>query len=200
MDLHRSNSPNLVRDDKLAIGNSGKNDVTNPVWNVYDEYRTAKLNVKYYSYKLANATKWDFHVSLILAISSSSSISGLWLLEKWQNGILWKGLGAIAAFLAVYRTVAKSSESIRKLEQRVTAYRAIEFDLERLTRDISENKSYDEEMKRKFNSIMDRKQAFVLSYVDSEKNDDLNIKCACEVNRELPVENFFIPKEAEHDR
>ena len=199
-DFKRSYSPSFPKVDKFSIINSGLLAMPNPVWNVYDEYRTAKLNVKYYSYKLLRATKCNFIGELLLAISSSSSIGGLWLFESWLDGFLWKALGTVAAFLAVYRTVAKPSENIRKLEQRVTAYRSMEFDLERLSRNISDNKNYDEGMKRQFNSIMNRKQAFVLSYVDPETDDDLHEKCTAEVNRELPAENFFIPKEAEHDR
>lgn len=155
------------------------------------------LNVKYYSYQLAKAKKKTFWIELILAASSSASISGLWLFKDWIDGFLWKALGAIAAFLAVYKVTAKSSENIQKLEQRVTTYRAIAFDLQYITRNISDSKNYDAEMTAQFDAIMNRKRGFILSYEDPFTDKNLLDRCMDEVNRELPVGNFYVPKEGD---
>ena len=53
----------------------GKNE-THPVWNVYDRFRTTRLNVKYYSARLVCVKKINFIMELILAISISSEITG----------------------------------------------------------------------------------------------------------------------------
>src|SRR5690606_5566481 len=105
-----------------------------PVWNVYDEYRTARLNVKYYSCQLAVLQKRNFWVEVVLAASSSSAIAGLWLFQTLAGVVVWKMLGSVAAVLAIYQPLAKLTEHIRNLEERITAYRGLELDLERLTR------------------------------------------------------------------
>ena len=166
-----------------------------PVWEVYNEYRTARLNVKYYSSKLGTLQRRNFWIELTLALTASSGIAGLWVFETWLGGYAWKAAGTVAAVLAVYRPVARLSEGIRRIEERVTAYRGLELDLERLCRDIRRRGQYDSELRDRFDAVMDRKGDVVRSYIDTQIDEPLRESCESQVNQELPVEGFFVPEE-----
>ena len=72
-----------------------------PVWDVYNEYRTARFSVRYYEKQLANLRRKNFFIEFILAASVSSGVVGLWLWETAVGGIIWKILVTLAAILAI---------------------------------------------------------------------------------------------------
>lgn len=170
------------------------NSSQHPVWAVYDEYRTARLNAKYYTEKLRRTTRSNFLIELLLALSSSSAVAAIWLLQTPVGELAWKVLGPVAAILAVYRPVAKLSDKLKALEQRVTAYRAIEFDLQALVRRINEAKRYDSPLRSQLYAILERKKNFALSYTDTAIDEPLRRHCYDEVNAELPRDLFFVPE------
>ncbi len=93
-----------------------------PVWTVYDELRTAKLNVYYYASRLARARRWHTTRELIMALSGSTGVAGIWFFATEPGSIVWKGLATASALLAVYHSVTRPSEGIRKLETHVTGW------------------------------------------------------------------------------
>jgi len=75
-----------------------------PVWEVYDLYRTARLNVKYYSELLHRTEIKNFLLDLILLCSApTSAVAGLWFWETEIGHEVWKYFGVIAAFAAVLK-------------------------------------------------------------------------------------------------
>lgn len=59
----------------------------NAVWDIYDNYRTARLNVKYHCIRLERLEKWNSVLEILVAITAPGSvISGLWFL-KTQSGL-----------------------------------------------------------------------------------------------------------------
>ena len=93
-----------------------------PVWTVYDELRTAKLNLYYYASRLARARRWHTTRELVMALSASTGVAGFWFFATAPGSIVWKGLGTASALLAVYHSVTRPSEGIRKLETHVTGW------------------------------------------------------------------------------
>lgn len=166
-----------------------------PVWEVYNEYRTARLNVKYYSAKLASLQRRNLWIEWLLAAASSSTVAGLWFFQTMAGEVVWKLLGSVAAMLAVYQPIAKLAEQIRRLEERVTAYRGLELDLERLSRKIAHRGAYDDELIQQFEALMDQKGEVVRSYIDPKVDEKLQEKCEAEVLDELPVSRFLVPEE-----
>lgn len=165
-----------------------------PVWEVYDEYRTARLNAKYYLSRLGSLGKKNFWVEWTLAAAApTSAVAGLSL---WQHEIgrqIWLGIAVLAACLAVYKPIGKLTEGMRQMEERVTKYRGLEFDLNHITREIAKQDAYNEALKAQFDAVLAKKKDLVLSYVDPDIDEGLRKRCQEQVARELPEEKFKIP-------
>lgn len=159
-------------------------------WNVYNEFRTARLNVLYYGCLLGRARRLSFWLDFITALSSSAAVAGIWLFQSDLGKVVWKIFGSIAAILSVYRAISKPSEKVRELERRVTGYSTLDFDLENISRKIGEKKDYSLALQKQFEAVLRRKRELVLGYSDSEPNDRLRAKCEKQVMKELPESSF----------
>jgi hypothetical protein len=164
-----------------------------PVWEVYDELRTARLNTKYYSCVLARCIRLNFWTEFIIAASASTGVAGAWFFETADGQLAWKILGSIAAILSVYQTIARPSEEIRCLEQRVTSYRELELSFDAIRRRVESEHDYSKSSKRLFEAAIDQKQRLVTSYVDPNQRHELIHECFDEVLKELPSSHFYIP-------
>lgn len=51
-------------------------DMFHPVWNVYNEQRTARLNILYLQAKLKRLHRESFWMELVIAVSASTSAAG----------------------------------------------------------------------------------------------------------------------------
>ena len=165
-----------------------------PVWDVYDEFRTARLNVRYYELELKKLSKWTVFTEYILAISVSSSVTGLWLWENVIGGYVWKALGAIAIFLAISKPILNFTEKIKMKSELLGAYKELDHDFNKLKIRINQNKKYDEPMKGEFNTLLEKKGHIISKYTDVSPNYKLINKCTEQVDKELPDASFYIPK------
>lgn len=164
-----------------------------PVWYVYDELRTARLNTLYYQARLASARKANGYQELAMAASASTGVGGLWIFATGYGGILWKLLTTVAALLAVYRTVFKPSERVRKLEAHVVAWAHLEVALTRLRRRIHEDQSYNPQHSQELDGITEQKKSLLANLIEVEPSAVLLDACFEQVNRELPAEAFYVP-------
>lgn len=167
------------------------------VWEVYDEYRTSRLNSKYYNGKLAKVTRRNRWIEMTLFATAPGSVvagfSGLSFGEYAVGDLAWGVLGVIAGLLAIYKPVAKLTDKIRSLEEQSTKYRTLEFDFRELSRGVRRRKAYDDELRDRFDAIMERKRDLVLNYPEPERDEKLQVKCEDEVIQELPEGDFYIP-------
>ena len=93
--------------------NSKQRNLQHPVWDIYDEYRTARLNVKINEYLLSNYKRWNFLVEFILALTASSSVASFWFWGSETGQIVWKYLFVITAILAVLKPMLNLSGKIQ---------------------------------------------------------------------------------------
>ncbi|NQU28148.1 MAG: hypothetical protein HQ528_07670 [Candidatus Marinimicrobia bacterium] len=171
-----------------------------PVWTIYDEYRTARLNVKYYSallYKAENKITWINRFLLVTA--PGSIVAGLWFWDFTIGQITWKIFGVIAAFLVTIQPTFNFTSKIKKYECKRYGYQELHNELDLIVIQIATNKKYTENLKNEFHQIMSNKSG--LKGYDDGRNENKRIKkrCTSEVKRELPTRSFFIPKELTND-
>lgn len=164
-----------------------------PVWHVYDELRTARLNVYYYRSRLGTARRGHTFRELVLAASGSTGVAGLWFFATGPGTVAWKALATVAALLAVYHSVARPSERIRKLETHVTAWTQMEHALSDIRRRIHEAGRYDQTFQNEVKAVLDRKQAIAMDLIETDIDHKLLRACFDQVKRELPVDQFFVP-------
>ena len=167
-----------------------------PVWTVYNELRTASLNVKYYSARLTSLNRRNFWLEFTLAATApGSAIAGLFFWETEFGSFAWKLLGIITALLAVAKPFLKLTDRITKIEQTLTGYRGLNFDLSKIKTMIEQTKFYDNNLQDQFSIALERKKELLVNAPESYEIKDLKKKCQKEVLKEFPVESFFIPKE-----
>lgn len=166
-----------------------------PVWDVYDEYRTARLNVRYYERQLDRMRRKSFWMEFALALFASSSVAGLWFWETAVGGYAWKSLGILVAFLAVLKPLLKLSDKIQTKCEMLTDYKALDHDFKKITISISQFKKYDESLRNQFLALLDKKGTIVKRHTDENIDQKLIEKCTEIVNRELPASNFYLPEE-----
>ncbi|MDD5126462.1 hypothetical protein [Methylovulum sp.] len=169
----------------------------NQLWDIYDNYRTARLNVKYYCSRLETLERWNFFLEIMVAIAAPSSvISGLWFL-KTQSGIeLWQFVSSIAAIAGFLKPFLKLGYKIKFYEQTLSGYRALEYDLYEIILRIRDEHSYSTSCKKMFEAAMKKKRILATNPPENTPNKKLVDKFYSEVLKEIPSESLYMPEEA----
>jgi hypothetical protein len=165
-----------------------------PVWNVYDEYRTARMNVHIYEKQLSTLRRNNFVMESILALSVSSVIAGSWLWETSIGSIVWKIIITIAGFFAVLKPLLKFADQIQQETEILTSWRSLDAGLQKLVLSISQYRRYDDEMRNRFLTLMEAKSSIVTKEPPQAPSGRLITECEKQVNNELPQDSFFVPE------
>lgn len=165
-----------------------------PVWHLYDELRTAKLNVSYYRCVLSRARRWQMAREVVMAASGSSGVAGLWLFHTGAGDIIWKSLASLAALIAIYQNVARPTERIRRLETQATGWAQLEHSLAALRRRIHETGRYDAAIQNDLQEILDGKLTIIADISEPHLDTKLRDRCFEDVKRELPAHVFYVPE------
>ncbi len=169
-----------------------------PVWQVYDQYRTARLNVRYYSARAVSLRRTTQAFDMFLAICApTSAVAGFYVWQSQLGAPIWQFLAGMAAVIAIIRPFLHLTERLESVEQALTGYRALDSDLEQLTALIQQKGEYDRESQKKLQRALKRKEAIIGRLTRTEpENRKLKSACTEMVNRELPAEAFFVPEKA----
>jgi hypothetical protein len=170
-------------------------DKDHPVWDVYDLLRTARLNVKYYSYRLSEIEAQNFILELIILCSApTSAIAGLWFWETLPGEIIWKIFGVIAAFVAILKPLLSLTKKIKEFDGVLSGYKGLEHDLMEIKVMITQKQKYDQAAQTEFKKALKRKGVLVGKDPETKQNSKIKSKYEIEVMQELPSNSFFIPK------
>lgn len=173
-----------------------KNLANHPVWDVYDEYRTARLNVKYHAGLLRRQKSINFWLELTLAVSApTSAVAGLWFWQTDVGAMLWRIFAVIAAFVAIVKPLLGVSGKITNIEETLAGYKSLHHDLQNLTIRIKQEQRFDPVMRQRFYDLLDRKKELVTGSKVETENVRLKRDCERQVILELPVDAFFIPED-----
>lgn len=166
-----------------------------PVWDVYNEYRTSRLNVRYYERQLSSLRFKNYLLEFVLAFSVSSGVMGLWWWETVLGGYIWKALVTLAAFLAVLKPLVRLSDQVQHKSEVLTSWRLLDDSLQQLTILVRQNRKYDTEMRSRLLTLLETKSSIIQREPLESIDEKLRNKCFEQVNQELPADNFFIPEE-----
>ena len=165
-----------------------------PVWDVYHQYMTARLNVRYYEARIKTLSRWSFWMEVLLAFSTPGSVTAWWVWQTVVGGYIWKALGSIAILLAVLKPFLKLTDRIQLKTQMLIDYRSLEHDFQKLTISIKQYDKYDKALRNQLFVLMDKKGEIMRKYTD-EPNQKLRWRCDRIVRKELPGSSFFLPEE-----
>ena len=165
-----------------------------PVWIVYNEYRTARLNVKYYSRELKKVRKESILLQSFLAVTApSSAIAGLWFWETELGNRIWQILGIGSAFAAVLLPFFSFPKRIEKVQKLLSGYKSLEYDYRLLVSKIELKRDFGIEERDIYNGLLDKGRSLFEIIDESDPSKRIIRKLQEEVNRELPCDNFFVP-------
>lgn len=169
-----------------------------PVWDVYDDYRTAMMNVRIQKAHIRRLKRLNYWVEIPLAIAASSTVAGLWFWESAIGGYAWKWLGVVTAFLAVLKPILSIPDKIQQRGEMLSDISVIENELEKLVKQIAQRKRFDKPLCQRYNKILDMKGVVKKKYQNAKYlhvSRKVKLRCTEEVERLHPGNSFFIPEE-----
>jgi len=133
--------------------------------------------------------------SVLLITAPSSAVAGLWFWETPLGQSLWHYFGAVSAIIAVLKPSLALTKKIKKYEEVLSGYRALEHDLLEIKELVAQKLKYDKEMQNDFKKALKRKGVLVNKEPAEKIDKKLQSYCQKEVDSELPCENFYVPED-----
>ncbi len=169
--------------------------INSPVVDVYNQHRTARLNVRYLEAVLKKTRLRFFIFEYVIALTASSTAASAWFFQGNTGQIFWKILTGLTALLAVARPFLNLPARIHKYEEMLIGYKSLDFDLERLGISIRDKKCYDKELRDQFKIALDKKAKLIEVDKDESPDGEILEKCYQVVLLELPEDSFYLPPE-----
>lgn len=171
----------------------------NPVWGVYNLFRTARLNSKFYTHEFNRLKNLNFRMEILIAVSTSSSAATVWLFSTALGEIVWQTLGSIAALLAIIKPFLKLTDRASRMEAAHTGYRLLDYDLGVISEEIRQKGTYADDIRENFRNAQARARELVSKSPDQKPKRSLIKRFEEEVKSELPMEKFYVPEENRND-
>lgn len=165
-----------------------------PVWTLYDNLRTARLNAKYYGRRLAAVQLRSTMIeAVILVTAPTSAIAGLWFWQTEIGRFAWQCLGVAAACAAILKPLCASTKRIKEYENTLVGYRTLEFDLIEIKCLVEQQQKYNKTLQVLFADALHRARTLAEKAPEASENERMKRKCEREVLQELPASSFFVP-------
>lgn len=166
---------------------------------LYDSYRTALLNRKYYAHRLLVYQRWNLILELAVAVGTSGAI-GAWAI--WKQGVgrnAWAFLAGLAALIAVVKPIIQLPKRIERYSKLHVAYSELYQDIDRLVSEVKLEKLLTKEMCKSVRLAAERH--YKLELEDDPKPVKHWVqRFYDEVNREIPASTLWMPIAAETSR
>ena len=172
-----------------------KRDLKHPVWDVYDLYREARFSVLYYSEKLNEYKRVNTLIEVVLAITTSSAVALLWLWNTSLGQQIWKYMLIVSAVLAVIKPILKLTERVQQYEAFLTGCRGLENDVKIIVVQINQSKKYGTLHRARLLDALSRQGELSVKAPEALLAKKLEDKCRSQIEKELPAESFFVPKD-----
>lgn len=171
------------------------NTTEHPVWVLYDEVRTACLNVKYYAHKLRSLERRSMGLDIFVAITTPGSTLSAFFVFKSDTGIVvWSIIAVLASIAATLKPILKYSEKIKALQQTVAGYQALAFDLREISNKVRTDQNYLRSHATSLEQALKKSRSLLTAPPDVEQDRKLRDALQIEVDEQFPIENFYIPK------
>ncbi len=159
---------------------------------LYDKYRTALLNRKYYGHKLESFQRTNLIFEMLVAIGTSSAI-GAWAIWRDDIGtIIWALLTGVTALIAVIKPLLQLPRKIEKYSKLFAGHGDVFYDLDALVEEVRERKELTEEMRHAYKTALNRIKKMA-PQDDPRPSRELLDRYYFEVNREIPPQNLWVP-------
>jgi hypothetical protein len=164
---------------------------------IYDSYRTALLNRRYYSAKLARFQKYNSFMEIAIALGATGSggVAGLAIWGSITGQYAWLLITAVATILGIVKPVLQLGKEIEKYTNLFSGHSSVYFDLKYLVEDIEVSRSIPPKTAEQYETI--RKRIAELGGLHDPKPDEKLIQnLQAHINREIPPEKLWVPTPA----
>jgi hypothetical protein len=160
---------------------------------LYNVFRSAGLERKYYAARLTRHTNTLWTLELILAVGTSSAVAG-WGIWKLADGpeLLWSFLGGLCTLIAVTKPVFRFPDQIQKYSKLWGGLNDFYFDVSALVDQVATTHQYTPEMEKRLKAAEDRVRKLSSLY-DPSPSQKFRLKCQNEVEKEIPVDTLWLP-------
>jgi hypothetical protein len=161
---------------------------------IYDTYRTALLNRKYYAYELSKQQNRNTCFEIIVAVGATGSggIAGLAVWKLTPGFYVWIFISGTAAVLSVTKPILQLGKRIEEYTKLYTGYTSVYLELKTIVEDIEVLRYIPPKVEDKYLSI--RVLMKELGVLNKPKQDDkLILRFQSQVNKEIPPENLWMP-------
>lgn len=169
--------------------------VNTNTWEVYNLWRTSKLNVLYYStmQKRYTVTLKIFDIFLAAA-TPGSAIATFALWKSKTGGELWQAIIIVAAIVALIKPALNLTAIITKTDTILSGYKLMSYDLEELIKKIRRNGKYGNDETAIFDEINLRKRTLITQDPEIKSSFRLRNKFTIMINEELSQYDFYLPE------
>lgn len=165
-----------------------------PVWDLYDNLRTARLNALYYECRLGTLLSWNWFCDMALATAAAAAaVVALWFWRDPIGAQAWRGLSIVAAVCALLKFSLDLTERIRTLESLRSRYRVLEHELRRMKHAVDISLQYGPVEQARLRHLLDAQRALVDDEPESQPVERVRRRCHAMVDDEFPVEAFYVP-------
>lgn len=161
---------------------------------LYDDYRKALLNRKYYGYRLDFYLKVNSASDYIVMFGTSGTIAGASYWKTRFGTICWSLLGTIVAVLTIVRKAGNLSKKIEKYSKLYSEYNNLFYDLQSIVKEVHALRGVSSEMAARLGNATKRIRDLAADD-DPKPSERLRRRCFEEVNREIPVRTLWYPEE-----
>jgi len=157
---------------------------------IYDDYRTALMNTKYYAHRLRTYRRWNLTIECCLAIGTSGAI-GAWAI--WNDSIgmhIWAVMTGCVTLLAILKPILQFSAHIERYSKLHSSYSVLFHDIKRLVSDIDMNGSVTQDIVK---SLRHAEERFKSLAPDDDPNPSKTLleKYYNEVIAEIPAQDLW---------
>jgi hypothetical protein len=161
---------------------------------LYDFYRTALMNAKYYGRKLQMLKRVALVIDIATALAASGAFAGL---AVWKGDIgknVFSLVLGLTAVLAAVRPVLQLPDKIGRCSKLSYGYMEVFYRIQILTAEIRAAGRVAPEHLQRVTDVMDRFRALELEG-DAYQNPKRLLKYQDEVDVAIPVERLWLPSE-----
>jgi hypothetical protein len=160
---------------------------------LYDVFREARLNVKYYGEWLAFYQRWNLYIQVALAVGTSSTLLSLPLFSyAWIGPILTGTLTVVTAVLGVTNPILNIPKKIERASKLWSGYMAAFISAQTVVRNVKLHKAITATDEQAMQEIHDTMDALCEDDDPCPKKEDIN-RLTIAVNEEYPEDEFWWP-------
>lgn len=163
------------------------------VRHVYDQYRTAIMNSKYYGELLEKFKKRNTIVEIVMAIMAPGAIGAWAIWKEFPWDWLWRLLAASAALLAVLKPILDFQRQIERYSKLWAKYTDLTNDYATIVAEIQVNHAVSAELERRIGTA-DTRHAELSSEDDPVPEPKRLLEKMEEVKEQVPADSLWVPE------